>query len=359
MIFDKVACLRMIFGVGMTVFSFILDGQVPQKKSFDIRVTVESLRTPAKLIMTLREPGQWTEYTAESADGHFIISGSVYEPSFAYLVMKYGNETDRQPRPGNITQLFVENGEIIVHTRDSLRSSTIQAGPLQRELETLTEHLKILKPEQAAEKIEAIESFVKEHPDSYVSLYALQNFSTDGSFVIEADLVAPFFRILTPRIQDTRAGRALDKDILTAQHTAIGAVAPEFSQQDTLDRKVSLGSFRGKYVLIDFWASWCKPCRAENPAIVKAYQEYNEKNFTIVGVSLDNSRIAWLKAIRKDGLAWTQVSDLKFWKNKVALLYGVKTVPQNFLLGPDGKIIAKNVRGAELSRKLEEILNHP
>ncbi len=115
-----------------------------------------------------------------------------------------------------------------------------------------------------------------------------------------------------------------------------------------------LSSFRGKYVLIDFWASWCKPCRQENPKLVKTFQEYKDKNFTIVSVSLDNNKAAWLKAIRKDQLTWTHTSDLKFWKNEVALQYGVKTVPQNYLIDPTGKIIGKNIPSAELGKWLEK-----
>ncbi|MEJ0057746.1 MAG: TlpA disulfide reductase family protein [Bacteroidota bacterium] len=121
-----------------------------------------------------------------------------------------------------------------------------------------------------------------------------------------------------------------------------------------MDRNVMLSSFRGKYVLIDFWASWCKPCRQENPKLVKTFQEYKDKNFTIVSVSLDNNKAAWLKAIRKDQLTWTHTSDLKFWKNEVALQYGVKTVPQNYLIDPTGKIIGKNIPSAELGKWLEK-----
>jgi peroxiredoxin len=146
----------------------------------------------------------------------------------------------------------------------------------------------------------------------------------------------------------------ITKTIATAGVGNMGTVLPEFKQNDVNGKSVSLSSFRGKYVLVDFWASWCGPCRAENPNVVKTYNAYKNKNFTVLGVSLDQDKAKWLEAIKKDGLTWTHVSDLKYWNNAVAVQFGIQSIPASFLLDPNGVVIGRDLRGEDLVRVLSE-----
>lgn len=199
--------------------------------------------------------------------------------------------------------------------------------------------------------------FAKEHPQSYFALVALSESGT-GSSKVDVATLQPLYEALSPELRTTDVAKELEARMTSVSITAVGKPAPVFVQNDVSGKPLALADLKGKVVLLDFWASWCTPCRAENPNMVKQYQLYKDKGFEILSVSLDSDKKPWLEAIKKDGLPWLHVSDLKGWNNEVGRLYGVRGVPACYLIGKDGKIIADNVRGEKLNEQLAKLFNN-
>lgn len=197
-----------------------------------------------------------------------------------------------------------------------------------------------------------LKAFMLEKPNSLAILFLLETLPVDANYDIYSKIDSSLFAAYPDNFYVLN----LHNQIIAGKATAIGAVAPDFILQDTSGTNISLSSFLGKYVLIDFWAAWCGPCRKEMPNMVKLYADFKGKNFEILGISLDKTRDKWVGAIKSEHMTWPQVSDLKFWQSEVAAIYGVKAIPYTILLDKDGKIIAKNLRGEELYNKVESLL---
>jgi len=345
-------------GLGQAAKPFMIDG------------TLKGLPDGTTLILQNQELSTEPLAKAVSKAGKFQLKGTVPEPNIYNLSFSGSSQK---------LYMFVDPTQMkVTGNKDSLGAARVTGSPSTTEFQAFQQEFnpvltqlgvsaqKINNGESdptgsirksymdaAAQLGTLTEAYVKAHPKSFVSPLALLVSSqvTEDIFVLESR-----YNILAPEVKDGAYGRMIGKMIEEGKIGAIGTMALDFTQNDVDGKPVTLSSFRGKYVLVDFWASWCRPCRQENPNVVAAYKTYSDKNFTVLGVSLDRAKEPWLQAIKDDGLVWTHVSDLKFWNNEVAQKYKIQSIPQNMLLDPEGKIIGKNLRGAELQARLKELI---
>jgi peroxiredoxin len=194
-------------------------------------------------------------------------------------------------------------------------------------------------------------TFVKANPATVVAPYLV----TRNAWQFELAELEELSGVIDTTLNASPYKQAIQKRVDVLRSVQIGQTAPDFTMNDSTGKAIALSSLKGKVLLVDFWASWCSPCRAENPNVVKAWQAYNKKGFDVLGVSFDTNREKWIKATKDDNLTWTHVSDLKGWGNEAGKLYGVNSIPANVLLDADQKIIARNLRGEDLLKKLEEL----
>jgi peroxiredoxin len=312
-------------------------------------------------------------------DGSFSFKGTIDEPIAASI---YFPATVAQGQQQAIN-IFVEPGNIyVVAKQNDLLGATIKGGENNKELQDV---MAITKPygikmmalsdtirrlygakniaavqslQHSAIALEkeqnnVIEKLIRDNPKTYASAYLAYQLN---SYDTNLDTAQVAFNNLDAGIQASYYGKKLKSVIDAIKATAIGTNAPDFTAMSIDGKDVSLSSFKGKYLLLDFWASWCGPCRQENPNVVKAYTQFKDKNFTILSFSLDDNKDAWQQAVANDKLTWTQVSDLKGWSSSVGNQYGIQSIPSNFLLDPTGKIIGKDLRGDELIKALSSTL---
>lgn len=307
--------------------------------------------------------------------GHFIFTGKIQTPTFGILYFSSSPVHDNfffeagstfmegdtsksshiNTRGGNSTSLFndyKQTADSFTRYRSSLESFI--SGPHASNDSAI--HAKYMDDFylSMSEEETFTEQFVRKHPDSYVSAYLLYyKFSGEGNINKGIALLS----ILSRQIQQSKYARQLLQLQLNLKSSISGTHAPEFSEPDTSGKILRLTNIKARYILIDFWASWCGPCRRENPVLVEAYKKYHDKGFEILSVSFDQNRAAWINAINKDGLSWLNVSNLDDWQNdKVADLFGVNQIPANFLIDAQGQIVGKNLTGVGLDYVLEKQL---
>jgi len=341
---------------------FVINGEIKGKDSGKIRLMKYA-------------DGKWiAEDSTNIVKGKFQLQGKVVLPELRYVT------TGPQQL---VAQFFAENGTISLQAiADSLDKTVIKGSNSNEEFRVYQQELMNLSKEaqgmqqrymsaqqtgdqdgmkKAQIDYEAMvqnltvysKNFIREHKKSTVSpLVAMMQFGQ----TISASEIDTLIAFLDPSVHASIYVAELKKLADKKRTTDVGSMAPDFTLPTPDGSTFTLSSTRGKFVMIDFWAAWCQPCRHENPNVVALYAKYKDKGFDIVGVSLDREKEAWIKAISDDQLIWHQVSELKFWQSEIAQKYGVSAIPCTFLLNKEGKIIAKNLRGEELARKLEELL---
>ncbi len=359
---------------------------VKAQENYTLTVKVNNLPTGNKFFLFHQTaPGTIKlDSTTVENNNIFVMKGSTAMPQLAFMYIQPENSSmGRKPMTIPGRPVYLQQGNIMVNV-DNVDSPYWKVGGtrLNNDLQSYNEcFTKFLDQENklyaqgkaakergdnaaldqvskslaeiASEKDKILHLFFNSHLDSEVSLRWLM---TNFNLVQQKNEVVNLFGKMSKRIQESRQGKRLAAKLQETQAVGIGSIAPDFKGKDNLGKEYALKDFRGKYVLLDFWASWCVPCRRENPNVLRAYNQFKNKNFTIVGFSLDNNKLSWNGAVKQDKLPWTQISDLLAWRSPVASLYGVQAIPSNFLIDPSGKIIAINLRGTALENKLAEIL---
>lgn len=354
------------------ILTIVISG-CKKTQEYNLQFNINNLENGTAYLQTLSEDGMQTIDSAAIVEGKFSFKGSLPEPLFVYIKLS--------GKPRRIG-LFLENTKIFVDGHaDSLENVRISGSPLNEEYKKFKSLLSAYDNRQQelqqqyieARKVndtstlnkidklwdlldrqqnEMVLQFISQHKNSVISPFIITQRLIYSLNVNELDSLVSIF---PAELENSIYVRMLKKRVQTLRNVEIGKPAPEISLDDTMGIVRTLSSLRGKYVLIDFWASWCGPCREESPNLVKAYERFHNKGFEIFSVSLDTQRDKWIEAIQKDHLTWTHVSDLKGWQSAAAGLYGVNAIPHSVLVDPQGIIIQNNLRGEALIEFLDTL----
>jgi len=363
-----------LFLLAIVAILFSCNNQ-PQN-TFNVNLTIDGSIDSEWIVLQTRQNGEWLKLdSVQIKDSKATFTGIIETPELYYFTLKSS---------GGYIPVFIESEDISIEaTLENLQTPTVKGSASQKtfeefnadmaEIDDLLQELNnqykaayqqndtILMKQLESEfedlnnrKTEHIKNFAIKHPASVIAPYAIMR----NSYMFELEDLEEVAQALDPSIQKSGYTIALNDRVTTLQNVAIGETFTNFTLNDPEGNPVALSSVVGEnYVLVDFWASWCGPCRAENPNIVKAYANYHDKGFDVFGVSLDKDHGKWVEAIEKDQLTWSHVSDLKYWSSEAGRLYGVQSIPHSVLIDPEGIIIAKNIRGEELQEKLSELLD--
>jgi peroxiredoxin len=321
---------------------------------FNINGTVTGFNEGATVELLNGQTGA-TELSTVLKNGQFSFKGKMERPDFKIFLFNR-----QQP----YITVFLDNSNVtITGDKAAIDKSKVTGSPSHTAFEDFNTSL---EPYQAvfaqdgaydsamhAKAMSLIWDFVTRNPGSYITPLAVIRFNQIADDIQKTEIL---YNMLEPKIKATAMGQYIAQQVAEGKVNGNGSILPDFSQPDTSGISVKLSSLRGNYVLVDFWASWCGPCRQENPNLVAAFNKYKSKKFTVLGVSLDKTKEAWMDAIHVDGLTWTHISDLQGWQNSVAQQFQIFNIPQNILIDPDGKVIGKNLRGPALERKLSRLL---
>ena len=338
------------------------------QSGYKVTGTVEGMPDGKAIIATVNGSSLDTLAKADVKNGSFEFTGNVSEPTGAYIMvigqrgaipfmLENANITVNAGQAG-LTVTGSEGQKIYDQFMAINATAQQEAMKLQQEYQAANgDQAKMQAVQEAYAKLmtdaQAKETeLIKANPDSYVSTFVI----VSGMGQMEYEQLKERYNLLGEKAKASAQGKAIAAQIAKLESTAIGQIAPNFTITTPEGESISLYDIKGKVKLIDFWASWCGPCRGENPHVVEIYKEYHPKGLEIFGVSLDNNKEAWVKAIADDGLVWKHGSDLKGWQSAPAQLYSVSGIPHTVLLDENNKIIAKNLRGDELKQKIAELL---